>query len=33
MGASLVAQLLKNLPVMQGTPVQFLGWEGPLEKG
>ena len=24
---------LKNLPVMQGTPVQFLGWEDPLEKG
>ena len=24
--ASLVAQLVKNLPAMQGTPVQFLGW-------
>ena len=33
MGASLVAQLVKNLPVMQGTPVQSLGWEELLEKG
>ena len=32
-GASLVAQLVKNLPAMQETPVQFLGWEDPLEKG
>ena len=31
--ASLVAQLVKNLPAMQETPVGFLGWEGPLEKG
>ena len=31
--ASLVAQLIKNLPAMQKTPVQFLGWEDPLEKG
>ena len=23
----------KNLPVMQETPVQFLGWEYPLEEG
>ena len=30
--ASLVVQLVKNLPVMQETPVQFLGWEDPLEK-
>ena len=30
---SLVAQLLKNLPAMQETPVRFLGWEDPLEKG
>ena len=30
-GASLVAQLLKNLPVMQETWVQPLGWEDPLE--
>ena len=31
--ASLVAQLVKNLPAMQETPVQFLGQEVPLEKG
>ena len=31
--ASLIAQLVKNLPAMRGTPVQFLGWEDPLEKG
>ena len=31
--ASLVAQLVKNLPVMQETLVQSLGWEDPLEKG
>ena len=31
--ASLVAQLVKNLPAMRGTWVQFLGWEDPLEKG
>ena len=31
--ASLVAQLVKNLPAMQEAPVQFLGREGPLEKG
>ena len=31
--ASLVAQLLKNLPAMQETLVQFLGREDPLEKG
>ena len=30
--ASLVAQLVKNLPVMQETPVQFLGQEDMLEK-
>ena len=30
---SLVAQMAKNLPVMQETPVLFLGWEDPLEKG
>ena len=28
----LIAQLVKNLPVMQETQVQFLGWEDPLEK-
>ena len=31
--ASLVAQLVKNLPAMQKTWVQSLGWEDPLEKG
>ena len=31
--ASLVAQTVKNLPEMQETRVQFLGWEEPLEKG
>ena len=30
--ASLVAQLVKNLPAMQETPVQFLGQEDPQEK-
>ena len=29
----LVAQLVKNIPAMQEIPVQFLGQEGPLEKG
>ena len=28
-----VAQLVKNLPAMQETPVRFLGQEDPLEKG
>ena len=32
-GASLVAQLIKNLPAMQETWVRSLGWEDPLEKG
>ena len=32
-GASLIAQLVKNPPAMQETPVQLLGWEDPLEKG
>ena len=32
-GASPVAQTVKNLPVMQKTWVQYLGWEDPLEKG
>ena len=31
--APLIAQLVKNLPAMQETPVRFLGWEDPLEKG
>ena len=30
---SLVAQLVKNPPAMQETPVRFLGWEDLLEKG
>ena len=30
---SLIAQLVKNPPAMQETPVQFLGQEDPLEKG
>ena len=25
--------MVKNLSAMQETQVQFLGWEGPLEKG
>ena len=29
---SLVAQLVKTLPAMQETQIQFLGWEDPLEK-
>ena len=33
LGASLVAQLVKNLPEMWETQVQSLGWEDPLEKG
>ena len=33
MGASLIAQLAKNLPAMQQTPVWFPGQEDPLEKG
>ena len=28
-----MAQMVKNLPAMQETQVQFLGWEDPLEKG
>ena len=31
--ASLEAQMVKNLPAMQETQVQSLGWEDPLEKG
>ena len=30
--ASLIAQLVKNLPAMRETLVQFLVWEDPLEK-
>ena len=32
-GASLVAQLVKNLPATQETRVRSLGWEYTLEKG
>ena len=32
-GASLVAQMVKSLPVMQETWVRSLSWEDPLEKG
>ena len=31
--ASLVAQLVKNLPAVRETWVRSLGWEVPLEKG
>ena len=31
--ASLIAQLVKNLPAMQKTQARSLGWEDPLEKG
>ena len=30
---SLIAKLVKNLPAIQETLVQFLGQEDPLEKG
>ena len=30
--ACVVSQLVKNLPAVPGTQVQFLGWEDPLEK-
>ena len=29
---SLVAQMVRNLPAMQDTWIQSLGWEDPLEK-
>ena len=32
MWASLIAQSVKNLPAVQETWVQFLGWEDTLEK-
>ena len=31
--ASLVAQLVKNLPAIEETLIRFLGQEVPLEKG
>ena len=33
LGASWVAQMVKNPPAMQETQVQSLGWEDPLDKG
>ena len=30
---SLIAQLVKNPPAVQETPVPFLAWEDTLEKG
>ena len=32
LGASLVAQMVKNLPAVQETWVQSLDWEDPLKK-
>ena len=32
-GASLVAQMVKNLPAMPAMGVQSLDWEDPLETG
>ena len=31
--ASVVAQIVKNLPAMWETWVQSLGWEDPMEEG
>ena len=31
--ASMVAQMVKNLPAVQETWVRSLGWEDPLEEG
>ena len=33
MQASVVAQMVKNLPAMEETWVRSLGWEDPLAKG
>ena len=33
LGRFMIAQLVKKPPAMQETPVRFLGWEDPLEKG
>ena len=32
-GASMVAQMVRNLPVVQKNEVPYLGWKDPLEKG
>ena len=31
--SSLIAQFVKNSPVMREIPIRFLGWSDPLEKG
>ena len=31
--STVVTQMVKNLPAMQETRVQTLGWKDPLEKG
>ena len=31
--ASLISQLVKNLPAMLETPIRFLEWEDSLEEG
>ena len=31
--ASLIAQLIKNLPAMQETQIRFLGWKDPPGEG
>ena len=31
--ASLVAQMVKNIPAIQETWIRSLGWEDPLEEG
>ena len=31
--ASLVPQIIKNLPAMRETQVSYLGWEEPLKEG
>ena len=33
LAVSLVAQMVKNLPAVQDSGVQSLGWEDPLKKG
>ena len=32
LGLFLIAQWVKNLPAMQETQVQYVGWEDPLKK-
>ena len=33
MWASMMVQMVKNVPAVQKTRVQFRGWDDPLEKG